>query len=135
MLKGVSKITDLGLSKLMKTSGMSSKSGTPFYLAPEVFHSEKYDKKADIWSFGIMTLELLVGKRIYDMVKGMLAPSLIENFPSEALLNQIKDKEMRELVELMLKKKPEERLSSQEVLNFLKGDKGKVKEVFYIKVL
>ncbi len=87
MLKGVVKITDLGVSKLMKTSGMSTKIGTPFYLAPEVFHDEKYDSKADIWSFGIMTLELLVGKRIYDLVKGMLAPSLIEGFPSSAMLN------------------------------------------------
>ncbi len=122
MLKGVSKISDLGLSKLMKKSGMSSKCGTPFYLAPEVFHNEKYDKKADIWSFGIMTLQLLTGKRIENLVKGgMLAPSLIDGFPSSDLLNQIKDKEMRQLVELMLKKKPEERLSSQDVLNFLKG--------------
>ena len=92
MLKGVAKITDLGVSKLMKTSGMSTKIGTPFYLAPEVFHDEKYDNKADIWSFGIMTLELLVGKRIYDLVKGMLAPALIEGFPSSALSNEIKDK-------------------------------------------
>ena len=45
-----------------------------------------------------MVLELLVGKRITELVKGMVSPSLIEGFPSEALLNQIKDKEMRALV-------------------------------------
>lgn len=96
----------------MKTSGISTKIGTLFYLAPEVFHKDKYDTKADIWSLGIMMLELLVGKRIYDLVEGMLAPSLVEGFPFPALLSQIKDKEMRELLQIMLKKKPDERLSA-----------------------
>jgi serine/threonine protein kinase len=81
-MKGVVKITDLGISKLMKTSGLSTKIGTLFYLAPEIFHDEKYDEKSDIWSFGIMVLELLVGKRITELVKGMVSPSLIENFLS-----------------------------------------------------
>ena len=38
MLNGVAKIADLGISKLIKTSGMSTKIGTQFYLAPEVFY-------------------------------------------------------------------------------------------------
>ena len=37
MLNDVPKISDLGLSKIMKTSGVVTKSGTPFYLALEVY--------------------------------------------------------------------------------------------------
>jgi serine/threonine protein kinase len=50
MMKGEPKITDLGLAQIMKTSGLSSKSGTPFYEAPEVLYEEKYSQAADIWS-------------------------------------------------------------------------------------
>ena len=107
-LNGVVKITDLGISKIMKTSGLSTQIGTPFYLAREVFNHEKYDKKADIWSFGIVILELLSGQRINKMVEGMMAPSLRDDFPSQALLNKIKEKDLRNLVEKMLKKKAEE---------------------------
>lgn len=34
MMKGEPKITDLGLAQIMKSSGLSGKSGTPFYEAP-----------------------------------------------------------------------------------------------------
>ena len=34
MSKGVPKIADLGLARLLKTSGVATKAGTPFYLAP-----------------------------------------------------------------------------------------------------
>ena len=92
------------LTKELQKSGMSTKIGTPFYLAPEVFHDEKYEKKADIWSFGIMSLELFVGKKIYEMVKVMPAPSLVEGFPSSAFLNDIKDKEVKEIEHMIIKK-------------------------------
>ena len=82
MLKGDVKITDFGVSRFMEASGLSTKIGTLFYLAPEILMDEKYDMKADVWSFGILVLELLIGKRITDLIKGMITPSLIKNFPS-----------------------------------------------------
>ncbi len=36
MINGAPKITDLGLAQIMRTSGVSGKSGTLFYEAPEV---------------------------------------------------------------------------------------------------
>ena len=103
MLNGVAKIADLGISKLIKTSGMSTKIGTQFYLAPEVFNEEKYSAKADVWSFGITLLELSLGKRIYSLFKGITPPAFIKDFP-EGSLDKIKDSEMRQLVRHMLKK-------------------------------
>ena len=125
MLNGVPKITDLGISKIMNTSGVSGKTCTPFYEAPEVLHEEKYGKEADIWSLGILTLELLLGKRIRQMIKGTLQPGARADFPSEALLGDIKDEQMRNLVQKMLKQKSGERLSAQQVLDFLNGKKEK----------
>ena len=77
------KIADLGLARLMKTSGVSTKAGTPYYLAPEVFSDDKYNISADIWSLGITFLEMLLGDRIYNFMKGMLAPALRADFPSQ----------------------------------------------------
>ena len=47
------KIGDMGMSKLLTKKEMKmSRVGTPLYLAPELVKKEKYDYKADIWSFG-----------------------------------------------------------------------------------
>ena len=32
------------------------------YISPEQLSNEKYDEKVDVWSVGILTYELLVGK-------------------------------------------------------------------------
>ena len=47
------KIGDMGMSKIISNKEMKlSRVGTPLYLAPELVRKEKYDFKADIWSFG-----------------------------------------------------------------------------------
>ena len=47
------KIGDMGMSKILSNKEMKlSRVGTPLYLAPELIRKEKYDYKADIWSFG-----------------------------------------------------------------------------------
>jgi serine/threonine protein kinase len=123
MMNGAPKIKDLGLAQVMRTSGVTGKSGTPFYEAPEVLFEEKYGQAADIWSLGIVFLELLLGQRIFKLLKGTIQPGLRGYFPSQSLLDQIKDDEMRELVKKMLMKKPNERSSSEEVLDYLNEKK------------
>ena len=39
--------------------------GKYFYMAPEVFDSEKYDEKADIYSLGIVLWEMWYGQQAY----------------------------------------------------------------------
>ena len=91
MSNGIPKIADLGIAKAMKTEGLKTKIGTIFYASPEVLNEENYDFSADIWSLGIVFLELLLGKRITDLVKGMNPPALRKDFPSDELLDQIKN--------------------------------------------
>ena len=43
--------------------------GTPVYMAPEVFHSQVYDSKADIYSLGLILWEIWYGKQAFHELK------------------------------------------------------------------
>ena len=47
------KINDYGLSRSLRIYA-STLCGTPIYMAPEMFLGQRYDKKVDLWSIGIM---------------------------------------------------------------------------------
>ena len=54
-------IIDFGLSRFEDMqSAMTTRVGTPYYIAPEVL-SRKYDKACDLWSIGVITYILLAG--------------------------------------------------------------------------
>jgi serine/threonine protein kinase len=69
--EGSVKIGDLGVSKVMKTNLAQTKGvGTPYYMSKEVLETDNYGTEVDIWSMGIIFLELFLGKRIFFFLKG-----------------------------------------------------------------
>ncbi|XP_078583463.1 uncharacterized protein LOC144866123 [Branchiostoma floridae x Branchiostoma japonicum] len=62
--EGVVKLADLGSSKSEKAHART-KEGTPLYMAPEVEKWMVYDKSADIYSLGLILLEMWYGRTIY----------------------------------------------------------------------
>lgn len=61
--KHVIKLCDLGISK-RESDITKTKAGTPLYMAPEVLKEEKYDRTADMFSYGILLWEIWYGNRI-----------------------------------------------------------------------
>ncbi|KAM0047210.1 putative protein kinase RLK-Pelle-SD-2b family [Helianthus debilis subsp. tardiflorus] len=62
------KVSDFGLSKLIdkgQTEVMTNIKGTPGYIAPE-WRSSIITEKLDVYSFGIVLLEILCGRKIFD---------------------------------------------------------------------
>ena len=58
------KIGDFGLSTLTEGKMQTSVLGTPEYMAPEVYKGN-YDKKIDIYSFGMCIIEMCTLKSPY----------------------------------------------------------------------
>lgn len=91
-----SHVADFGLAKLLEDQEShitTIVAGTFGYLAPEYMHSGRATEKADVYSFGVLLLELLSGKRPTDSsfiekglnVVGWLNILVKENRPSDII--------------------------------------------------
>ncbi|EJT97986.1 kinase-like protein [Dacryopinax primogenitus] len=60
--------------------------GTPSWMAPEVIRRQAYDSSADIWSFGILSLELTRGRAPYSRLPPSRILSQILTLPPPTLL-------------------------------------------------
>lgn len=43
----------------------------PYWMAPEVLENEEYDQKVDVYSFGILLIELMTGKSPFGNIKSI----------------------------------------------------------------
>jgi p21-activated kinase 1 len=66
-MRGEIKLTDFShCAQLSKTQPKrNSVIGTPYWMAPEVIKGQEYDAKADIWSLGVLMLEMAQGDPPY----------------------------------------------------------------------
>lgn len=97
-------IADLGLSKIIKSSGANTRSGTLFYMAPEMAESDNYGFSVDIWALGLIFMEISIGELLREVLPGMMPPSHRSNFPPMELLSRVNNERVRRLLVGMLKK-------------------------------
>jgi len=109
-------LTDFGLVKALRSSGMSSTAsmiGTPAYIAPEIWNGEAASPASDQYALACVLAEMLAGKVLFDgttpaiMKKHLLEPPpLPEKAPKGAPASLL------DCLRKALNKKPEERYQS-----------------------
>jgi serine/threonine protein kinase len=62
------KIMDFGMSRNLMNASMMAQTyvGSPAFMAPEVIRQDRYSFKADVWSLGVVSYEILAGRPAFD---------------------------------------------------------------------
>ncbi|CAH8384530.1 unnamed protein product [Eruca vesicaria subsp. sativa] len=91
------KISDYGLSRLMITAAGSSVIATASalgYRAPELSKLKKANTKTDVYSLGVIILELLTGKSPSEALNGVDLPQWVATAVKEESTNEVFDVEL-----------------------------------------
>ena len=113
--KGIVKIGDLNVSKIIGKSMAITQTGTPYYASPEIWNDHPYDYKCDIWSAGCIIYEMASLKMPFrgtsmqilynNVIKGNFDP-----IPSRY------SNDLMEIIKFILTKNPHKRPSAEELL-------------------
>jgi len=111
---GTLAIIDFGLAKQLRLDAEMTESGeifgTPYYMSPEQGHAEIVDERSDVYSLGIIFYEMLTGKKPYRANNAMGIIYMHSNAPVPVLPARVSKYQV--IINLMLAKKPEDRMQS-----------------------
>ncbi|KAH7570838.1 hypothetical protein JRO89_XS05G0204300 [Xanthoceras sorbifolium] len=106
------KISDFGLAKLKKKEDIVSMSrirGTRGYMAPEWIKSDQITSKADVYSFGMVLLEIVSGVRSFE-IQGSQVNSEDWYFPHWAFDKVFKEMKVEDILDRHIKNSYDSRL-------------------------
>ena len=56
------KVADFGFARIKEENATMTRCGTPCWTAPEILRGDKYDEKADVFSFGVVMWQVATRK-------------------------------------------------------------------------
>ncbi|XP_047261602.1 MDIS1-interacting receptor like kinase 2-like [Capsicum annuum] len=80
-LKRVNSIKDFGIAKLLKpdSSNFTALAGTYGYVAPELAYTMKVMQMCDVYSFGVLALEIIKGKHLGEYITVLANSSTMDH--------------------------------------------------------
>lgn len=116
---GQVKISDFGFCAQVNFEIPKRRSlvGTPYWMAPEIIARDSYGAEVDIWSFGIMVIELIEKEPPFFIEQPLMAMKKIRDLPPPQLKNPGKiSPKLKSFIEACLQKDPLRRSSAFELL-------------------
>ena len=116
---GQCKLADFGVSaSLIHTySRKNTQAGSPYWMSPEVLQKNDYNKKADIWSLGITSIEMAEGNPPNDQMHYVRVMKHIISNPPNGLTQPEKwPPEFNDFVKLCLTVDAKQRPTAKELL-------------------
>ncbi|KAM3699038.1 hypothetical protein ACJW31_06G231000 [Castanea mollissima] len=139
-------ISDFGTAKLLKpeSSNWTSFAGTFGYTAPEFAYTMEVTEKCDIYSFGVLALEVIMGKHPGDLISFLSSLSATASTTHNILLKDMLDQRLEaprnqvalkvvsiaKLAFSCLATNPKSRPTMQEVSHELSIERAPMSEVF-----
>ncbi|BFZ01979.1 hypothetical protein BsWGS_05018 [Bradybaena similaris] len=114
---GLVKLGDFGISRFLESKSQMAETlvGTPYYMSPEIMKGERYNYKSDIWALGCVLYEMLTLEKTFQATNPLkLAMQIVKTDHTD--VGMCYSCAMHSLVDQMLRKKPEERPTAEEVL-------------------
>lgn len=113
------KLSDFGFCARVNPESPKRKSlvGTPYWMAPEVISRQPYNQAADVWSFGVMVIEMIEGEPPFFNEPPLQAMRRIRDMPPPRLKDTHKiSPRMQGFVDRMLVRDTIQRATAAELL-------------------
>ncbi|MCD4686474.1 MAG: serine/threonine protein kinase, partial [Anaerolineae bacterium] len=118
---GTPRLTDFGIARVGDSTTMTRTGvliGTLGYLSPEACRGQPLDARSDIWSFGVLVVEMLIGTNPFrrELVAATLTAILNDPVPDLELERPDAPVALIDLIYRLLEKDPDYRISSMRVV-------------------